>query len=97
MRNSTEKKLDALIDALGFDVERVETLQSADRRRSVLATGVMLEPEFIYDYKLIKREAEIKGDRDYIYKADLLKALAAALQGGAISREEYLSKIEGIK
>jgi hypothetical protein len=51
--NNTEKKLDALIDALGFDAEQVNVNpRRHDRYPS--------EP--IYDYKLTKRDEAFKNE-----------------------------------
>jgi hypothetical protein len=51
--NNTDKKLDALIDVLGFDVEQVDVNpRKHDRYPS--------EP--IYDYKLIKRDKPVDDE-----------------------------------
>jgi hypothetical protein len=69
--NNTDKKLDALIDALGFDVEQVNVNpRRHDRYPS--------EP--IYDYKLTRRDeptintlAEIFGKHSHVNPSTLLK------------------------
>ena len=65
--SNTEKKLDALIDALGFDVERLTTNRNAveeykKRTTDIINFGLVGDvpignrPKPEYDYKLTKRD-----------------------------------------
>tara|TARA_R110000823_G_scaffold311904_1_gene438156 strand:- start:37 stop:414 length:378 start_codon:yes stop_codon:yes gene_type:complete len=65
--NNTEKKLDALIDALGFDVERLTTNRNAveeykKRKTDIINLGLVGDvpignrPKPEYDYKITKRD-----------------------------------------
>tara|TARA_R110000850_G_scaffold100316_2_gene207503 strand:+ start:1273 stop:1503 length:231 start_codon:yes stop_codon:yes gene_type:complete len=52
-----EKKLDALIDALGFDVEEViKNFEVADKSRPEAGATFMLKQ--VVDYKLTKRKVK---------------------------------------
>ena len=55
--NNIEKKLDALIDALGFDVEEItKSLEMPDKSRPEADATLMLKQ--VVDYKLTKRKVK---------------------------------------
>jgi hypothetical protein len=89
--NTTEKKLDALIDALGFDVEKVDVNpRRHDRYPS--------DP--IYDYKLTKRDIDCTGvnfdsdedERDYLF----MKEMKALIIKSGIPKSVIHDLIHGI-
>jgi hypothetical protein len=72
--NNTEKKLDALIDALGFDVEKVTTNRSEVeqfkiRKRDIIDrclvgyTPIGSRPKPKYHYKLTKRDEPVEENK----------------------------------
>jgi hypothetical protein len=72
MMNNTEKKLDALIDALGFDVEVIETITLSGKplEKPDMTPGAFLPVEAsdlrdiirVIDYKLTKRKVNGKSE-----------------------------------
>jgi len=63
--NNIEKKLDALIDALGFDVEAVSVGNHEIFKANNLRPAIIQE---VFDYKLTKREdmAVKKGQKVFM-------------------------------
>ena len=88
--NSTEKKLDALIDALGFDVERFCDIKRAYKCEDLQGNGEPKEyalPESIIDnstYKLTKRKY---NEKPTIHK------IVRIYEKGEISSGEMIARI----
>ena len=85
--NNTEKKLDALIDALGFDVE----IEYKKRKTDIINFGLVGDitignrPKPEYDYKLTKR--------NFTSKPSLHKVVREYEQG-TMSYGEMVGRIE---
>jgi hypothetical protein len=82
--NNTEKKLDALIDALGFDVEQVSKVYINGvmycGNESLIPVSTIDNIVHTIDYKFTKRDeptinplAEIFGKHSYVNPSTLLK------------------------
>ena len=90
-----EKKLDALIDALGFDVEVNTAYTSIYKKKDVNCSGNPVNgaiPERMYektDYKLTKRN-------DPQRKYNLYMSALIEHQSGITSSEEFNEIIKGL-
>ena len=86
--NNCEKKLDALIDALGFDVEEVtKNFEMADKSRPEAGATFMLKQ--VIDYKVTKRN-------DPQRKYNLYMSALIEYQSGATTLEEFTEITKGL-
>lgn len=98
--NNVEKKLDALIEALGFEVEAVKAHKELYIASDIDEYGkpkANAKPKTVLectDYKLTKK-LECGEDR-LKRRTNLLMSLCAEFQSGAITAEEFSNRIMDI-
>jgi hypothetical protein len=95
--NNCEKKLDALIDALGFDVEVNTTYTSIYKKKDVNCSGDPVNgamPERMYEktnYKLTKRkENNLPVDYNQQKRSFIVRTIAG-YEDRDISQREFVS------